>query len=103
MNMRPPKFVAPELGALPFRALFLAVLLLAAGVQTTSDRFPPQLRNESLTRDFPDAELVRPTDPPQSFNFETKRWSEWPPARYDVPVVMSPEDIPVIPKRIKRK
>ena len=97
--MRPPQSVAPELGILQFRALFLAMLLIAAGVQTNSDRFEAQLRHESLTRDFPDAELVRRTDPPQSFNFETKRWSEWPSARF----VITPEVIPAIPRRIKRK
>jgi hypothetical protein len=86
-------------GALPFRALFLAVILIAAVVQNSSDTFQPQLGNELLTRDFPDAELVRPTDPPQSFNFETKRWSEWPPARPDVSVVIAPKRKPVIPKR----
>ena len=101
--MKPLKSVPARKGAVPIRALFLVVLLIAACVETTSDRFPTQLSTESLHRDFPDAELVRPTDPPQSFNFETKRWSEWPPARYDVPIVMVPEHIPVKPKRIKRK
>jgi len=101
--MSAPKSVVSELGGLPFRTLFLAVLLIAAGVQTGNDRFQPQLGNEPLTRDFPDAELVRPTDPPLAFKFETKRWSEWPPARYDVPIVMAPEHMPVKPKRIKRK
>ena len=105
MHMKELNPLPVKLRAVPLRALVLTALLMAFCVQTTSDRFPTMLRNEQLHRDFPDAQLVRPTDPPQSFNFDTKHWSEWPPARYDAPapVDMPPEDIPVIPKRIKHE
>jgi hypothetical protein len=86
----------------PFRALFLAILLSVACVQTASNRYHSQLSNEELHRDFPDAQLVWPTDPPRGFDFDTNKWSDWPPAKPDALVVVIPHT-PAIPRRIKRR
>jgi hypothetical protein len=57
-----------------------------------------------MHRDFPDAQLEWPTNPPRGFNFDTNKWSDWPAAidAPDAPVAANPLP-PTKPKRIKRR
>jgi hypothetical protein len=89
--------------SLTFGASFLVVLLSLPCLQTATKKPQTHSTNEEFYRDFPDATLLRPTDPPQSFNFDTGKWSDWPPEKLPVvlPVVMP--DTRVLLKRLKRR
>lgn len=63
----------------------MTLLLIAVFLQIEPNSSKKGLSFSELRQLFPQAELLWPTDPPRSFNFDTERWSTWPMAHAVLP------------------
>ena len=93
--------------SLTFKIITPLLLLITFFLLVTSTRFGRQSSAEELKEKFPDAQLMRPSEPPQYFNSKTKRWEpeHWPivrsPSEASSVAPIPPMQVPEAKKRVK--